>query len=90
MCEPQPTATEEPSANNFENLFSFFTPNATVWGKDRDSTQNSRISRCCHDTHRIFSVNTRHTHYNYCHLVVCCSELVTVTNPLVSLSGGAA
>ena len=78
------------SSDIFRGVFSFFATSAKAKAGKARTPRDGRYPPNCHDTTRVFSLAGCYTHYNYCHLVVCCMLKAVGKNELVSLTGGGA
>ncbi|UBF23498.1 hypothetical protein HRTV-28_gp60 [Halorubrum tailed virus 28] len=78
------------SSDIFAGVFSFFAPTTAVGAGETPHPRESRYLPYCHDTTADLFITRPYTHYNYCHLVVCCMRRAVGTNPLVTLTRGGA
>ena len=78
------------SSDIFPNVLSFFAVATKGYAPGGEENETATRRGYCHDTTRVFPVAKCYTHYNYCHLVVCCVLKAVGKNELVSLTGGGA
>jgi len=74
----------------FSGVFSFLPTAQTVWVGETPQPRDGRYPSNCHDTTGDLFSRRPYTHYNYCHLVVCCMRRAVGKNQLVTLTRGGA